>query len=349
MEYAPNSKRSLITGGRSMQSSFDPPFDFSHLVDVKPLLATATDGDLSLTIDSIERYEHGFVLVLWIEAAVGPMHLFTISARDDAGTNYAGCMEAGYGSGRVKTGWFNRVIYSFTPALDPVARPLTLTVKHTRRLQYHAPRTLVIEPGKFIGGPWQLTYDISRLPSTRGVAPVLSNQADYRSADPPSQKGFALPPSMATNSASKLSSGERPARFEPTQLRRIIPVARHQEVERFALTLLSLECYADGSMAVVRTDYPEPFMHLPTQFAWNAGDDQGGSYRARGASGSGSGGREQMTSWRIDCTFTPALDRNAHELRLWFEDAEFTNVAFGSTRPEKHVSIRGRWEFVIAL
>lgn len=327
-----------------MQRPSEPPFDFAHLIDVQPLLRTARDGDFALTIDSIERYEHGFVLVMWVEAAEGPLHVFEISAQDDAGNSYGGSTLAGYGSGSPEARWVNRVVYSFAPPLDPMARTLTLVIANARRLRLALPWT---QREDVVNGPWEFAFDLTQAsePNRTVTSPRrdAAQPVDHAPSGTPT-----LPPSIVRNVAH--GPGEPPPRFEPAHLQRVIPVGQQQEVERFAISVLSLEFYADGFVAVVRTDYPDSSLRQSRPFGWKAEDDRGGIYRFRGAPGSGGGAPGKAFTWRVDCQFTPALNQDARELRLWLDGAEMSNgYARPEPEPETYLSISGRWEFVIPL
>jgi hypothetical protein len=330
-----------------MQPSFDLPFDFAHLLDVQPFLSTARDGDFALTIDSIERYQHGFVLVLWVEAAAGPLYLFAISATDDVGNAYPGLMVAGYGGG-AQTSWHNRIVYAFTPPLDPAARSLTLNVTHARRIRHERLGEQGMLPEGEIGGPWRFGFDL-----TRPGAPGRVLTIPQPEAGSPIDDAAARPSVLPSTTSRLVGHGPEglvpPPRFEPAELRRVISVVQRQEAERFAITMLSLESYTDGFFAVVRTDYPAPSMHLPHPIHWQAVDDLGNQYWPRGAPGSGHGRPDQATTWRVDCQFTPALNPEARELRIWLDELEFSDVPLGVAKPTKTVALSGPWEFVIAL
>jgi hypothetical protein len=330
-----------------MQLSSELPFDFAHLVDVQPFLSTARDGDFALTIDSIERYEHGFVLVLWAEAAVGPLYLFAISATDDVGSAYPGLMVSGYGGGG-QDGWHNRIVYAFMPALDPEARSLMLNVTHARRIRHERMRDLGMLPEGEIGGPWLFSFDLTQ-PGAPGQALTIPRPDTGSSVDESPARPSTLPSTMSHIVAHGPEGFVPLPRYEPSQLQRVIAVAQQQEVERFAITILSLESYTDGFCAVVRTDYPAPSMRLPHPLHWQAVDDLGGQYWPRGAPGSGHGRPDHATTWRVDCQFTPALNPEARVLRLWLDEVEFKDAPFGTARPAKPVVISGRWEFVISL
>ena len=262
-----------------MQPTSEPPFDFAHLVDVQPLLATASDGDFALTVDSIERYQHGFVLVMWVASGTGPLYAFGISARDDAGNSYVGRAVAGHGSGGEANGWVNRVVYAFSPELSMAARSLTLNLAHVRRVRRSPTGEHGMQHEDVTGGPWEFTFDTSQFLASEHEAATKSQTERQPIVDALVHTRSSLP-SMAANSAFMYSGGSSPAEFRPQTLRRVIPVAQQQEVERFAFTLLSLESYVDGFIAVARTDCPERLLHLPRRFAWHAEDDCGGSYRA---------------------------------------------------------------------
>jgi hypothetical protein len=331
-----------------MQPSSEPLFDFAHLVDVQSFLSTARDTDFALTIDSIERYEHGFVLVMWVEATEGPLHLFAISAADDVGNRYMGRMVAGYGGGSPEARWVNRVVYSFTPPLEPTTRSLKLSVTHARRIRFDRSSAAGTQPEEILGGPWAFSFDLSA-PGTPGrVLPAPRPDSEPLGDDSPIRPSV-LPPTMVRNVAHRPEGFVPPPRFEPSQLRRVISVIQQQERERFAITMLSLEIYSDGFFAVVRTDYPEARLHLPHTFHWRAQDDLGTEYWPRSMVGSGGGFPGQPSSWRLDCPFIPALNPDARELRLRLDDIEFGKSPHGPLEPQIPIAISGPWEFVVAL
>ncbi len=220
-----------------MTVAHQPPFDFAHLVEVQPVLVTSDVEAMSLTLDSIEHYSHGFVLVLWASTREHTPGLRAITASDDSGQRYSGRMLAGHGSGGEQTGWHNRVVYSFTPALHLDAQRLNLEVTSVRKMGFKPERGIVIDPADVLGGPWEFSFDLAKVRSH-------------------------------TEHAVLATARERPPRLRPSTLNRVIPVAQHQESNGLAITPLSLETYSDGFSLVVRTDYPKPFVNIVNRLRW---------------------------------------------------------------------------------
>ena len=299
-----------------MTVTHDPPFDFGHLIDVRPVLSTASAGEMTVTIDSVERYQHGFILVLWTQSRRQRMGLMAIAAQDDRGNSYAGRMEAGYGGGDEQSGWTNREVYSFTPALDPLATRLDLDITPVRTLRYDAPRQVKFDPADILGGPYHLSLALN--PASAG--------------------------SIAQSDAlAKTVFGPPGAQYTPSTLVSVIPVAQRQTSNGLEITILSVERYADGFSLVMRTDYPAPFVMFDHRFGWQVDDGMGGQYRSGGIGGSGGGIPGQTTSWRIDNPFTPALDPEATTLTLRIEQVRLRE------RGGEWSTVNGPWEFKIGL
>ncbi len=299
-----------------MTVTHDPPFDFDHLIDVRPVVSTASAGQVSATLDSVERYRHGFVLVLWLQSTAERMDLLAISAQDDRGNTYAGRMEAGHGGGGEQSGWTNRVVYSFTPALDPSATRLDLDVTPVRTLRYSAPRQVKLDPADILSGPYQLSLSL----------------------DPTDTNSRPMPADPAA-----ISFGPPGARYTPATLVSVVPVAQQQTSSGLEIAILSLERYADGFSLIMRTTYPAPYVMFDHRFNWHVDDGIGGHYRSGGIAGSGGGIPGQTTSWRIDSSFTPALAPVVKRLELRIDQMRLREQG-SETR-----TITGPWEFEIQL
>ncbi|HVB63932.1 MAG TPA: hypothetical protein VNE17_04310 [Nitrolancea sp.] len=207
-----------------------------------------------------------------------------------------------------------------------------------------------MQPEDVIGGPREFTFAVGQLPLSDGETATPESDVERQPiADLPVDNFSSLPEMVRNVARGPGDAGTPPPRFEPSQLRRVIPVVQRQEVEQFAITMLSLEVYTDGFSAIVRIDYPEAPVHLPHTFHWQAEDDLGSRYWPRGAAGSGGVIHGKTSSWRLDCPFIPALDPSARELRMRLDDVEFGKTPHGRLEPETLVSITGRWEFVVSF
>jgi hypothetical protein len=108
-------------------------------------------------------------------------------------------------------------------------------------------------------------------------------------------------------------------------LQRIVPIAEGRVAPNVALTLTSLEIYSTGFYLNVRLDWSAPVGLIP-QISWTARDAAGGVYSCYGCAGNGGepaydrpGEDERPHTWRVGCSFGPALDPKAARLTLELE------------------------------
>jgi hypothetical protein len=95
----------------------------------------------------------------------------------------------------------------------------------------------------------------------------------------------------------------------------IVPVAARIAVADVAATVTTIERYASGFVVNSRLDWPSsdgPFPHP----IWRASDDRGGRYGTGNCAGGGNAAGDSTNTWRMYCSFRPALDPAATELRL---------------------------------
>ncbi len=313
-----------------MPITAEAPFDFDNLIEVRPMTVTATVGRRLLMIDSIERYTHGFVLVLWSEQTRHDPQLLSITATDDQGGRYSGMMLAGAGGGG-DSSFTERIVYSFTPALNPAARSITLDITAVPTLRIDAISGSRVEQAGVFEGPWKCQFDLSTADEIRQrVAGFTLPRASRMAPSAPEPTGTV--------------AGEVcPPHLGPQTLQRVIPVAQRAVAEDYEIAILSLEIHNEGFSLIARTDYPKPFVQHAHRWDWNINDGQGGSYRSWGIAGSGGGIPGKTTSWRIDCTMSPALPTDIRRLKLSLADLRLKEQT-----AEPWV-IHGPWEFDIQL
>jgi hypothetical protein len=148
-------------------------FDFAHLRAVVPVARTATLGDVTLTVMSLELYEAGFAAILLFEQmteppfpdrpdADGPI-LFrgmpALSTHDDLGARYEGRPRAGYGGGGQTVSQMHQV-YNFAPALNPAARTLTLDISFVTRLGWNQAGEPQWTADDVLAGPWSASITL---------------------------------------------------------------------------------------------------------------------------------------------------------------------------------------------
>lgn len=146
-------------------------FDFDHLQRVVPVALTRQLPGQTLTVTSLELYRDGFIVLLLHEwtaniAAVGTFEPLThvVEAADERGQRYAGRPRAGYGSGDQRGAILDRLMYGFTPALDPAAGQLILTLTAVTRMRGGAMSGPVFDPADVRGGPWTATFELPPRP-----------------------------------------------------------------------------------------------------------------------------------------------------------------------------------------
>jgi hypothetical protein len=111
-------------------------------------------------------------------------------------------------------------------------------------------------------------------------------------------------------------------------LQRIIPIAEGRVARNVALTLTSLESYSSGFYVNVRLEWNAPSGLIP-RISWAASDDLGGAYSCYGCAGNGGepaydrpGEDARPHTWRVGCSFGPALDAKAGRLTLELESVK---------------------------
>jgi hypothetical protein len=161
-------------GERDRDDATEPPPplpDLRELVEVVPIGETAQTGAATLTLLSLERYADGFLVrgrLLWNEeeppAGDGDWHVdhpVAVLAVDDRGTAYHGRNHGGGGGG---ASW--RFDHAFSPAIDPAATELRLTVPALRWHRVSPPwakRPAAEERTE--PGPWSFAVPLPGLPA----------------------------------------------------------------------------------------------------------------------------------------------------------------------------------------
>jgi hypothetical protein len=118
-----------------------------ELHQVVPVVQQALANDVVLTCIAVERYDGGFIATLRIYDQLMSLDLRTVSVvgADDRGGHYAAIRYGGTGGGvSGQREW--RFAYLFAPALDALARTLTLTITDGRpgRERQDSPWTFMI-------------------------------------------------------------------------------------------------------------------------------------------------------------------------------------------------------------
>jgi hypothetical protein len=131
------------------------------------------------------------------------------------------------------------------------------------------------------------------------------------------------------------------------ELQRVLPIGQTQAHDGTAVTLFSLEAYAEGFLVngrIVRettaTPGPKP-IPLPEP-AFNATDSTGRRYDAWRTGGRGDG-----HEWRFAYLFAPALDPSTTELRLVVTEMRWRR--FGEGEPPPVEVEPGAWTFTVTL
>jgi hypothetical protein len=141
------------------------PEDFGRFRELLPIAVSQTVGDLTLSLVSIERYDHGSVLNFALSLREGrSFDLATvrgprgpeleIQAVDDSGTVYRARADAGNGTENV---W--RLGYRLDPGFDARARLLDIRIPAGFIVRYlpERPRPEVIERWP---GPWDFRVSL---------------------------------------------------------------------------------------------------------------------------------------------------------------------------------------------
>ncbi|MDE3097123.1 MAG: hypothetical protein KGK07_14135 [Chloroflexota bacterium] len=147
------------------------------------------------------------------------------------------------------------------------------------------------------------------------------------------------------------------SRFHEQQLTdvlRVIAVGETRTVGEAAVTLLSLELYADGAVAQFLIAWPRsrdatPAVPMP-RLALKLGDDRGTDYASRSYGGSGGGGRPGGTfQWRTAYAFTPAIPAGASALTLTVERLAWLGPGEDKTQLVETKATAGHWDWTLPV
>ena len=163
------------------------------------------------------------------------------------------------------------------------------------------------------------------------------------------------PPSVWRSFGVRRATERRPPPPALRELVDVIPVGRSARRGEVTLTLLSVERYGDGFVALFRLlqehTAPDPALiaapPMP-ELRLQVIDDRSGAYDAW-PHGGGGGGGHGLLDWRLGYVFAPAPDPGVRELRLtaaeiaWRRfDQEHSDLVDAGTTP-------GPWTFVVPL
>ena len=184
------------------------------------------------------------------------------------------------------------------------------------------------------------------------VLAFLSSQR--RESEPEASPGPAPTVRAAQGVTFRWPGPQDMSAFRDQQLadvRRVLAIGETKGIGDAALTLLSVELYADGAVAqllLVDRTSGEPGVVPTPRLVVKLSDDRGTDYASRQHSGSG-GGRRGAVQWRMAHAFAPAVPEGARALKLSIE--RVTWLAPGDTPPElvETAQTDGPWEWDIAL
>lgn len=140
------------------------------------------------------------------------------------------------------------------------------------------------------------------------------------------------------------------------ELTRVVPVAQRQVIGSVSLTLLSVEIYADGTIAQFliaerRRATEAPNLFGVPQFRVTLSDDQATDYASRsyGGSGGSSGPLAPLAQWRMAFAFTPAAPVAARLLTLRVDGVGWRGDRDASGQLSETKRTDGSLEYVVHL